>query len=235
MSSISTWEELRKAARKLEGELDLKLESYSKFGASFEKTKSSLLPEDVQNTDHVFGSMAIEIEQLLMKLQEINDNMSRYIARQDPSTATPLLHALQHHRGKLHDYTQEFKKLQQSIQSAREHAELLESVRRDINLFKSSGGSDRTDNLLHERKSLHASDRIADEVIGQAQQAREELHHQRSMLSGTLNKLKAAGAGFPAMGALMSAIKRKKSRDSIILALVISFCICFMLWYWLRT
>ena len=58
--------------------------------------------------------------------------MSRYIARQDPSTATPLLHALQHHRGKLHDYTQEFKKLQQSIQSAREHAELLESVRRDI-------------------------------------------------------------------------------------------------------
>ena len=68
MSSISTWEELRKAARKLEGELDLKLESYSKFGASFEKTKSSLLPEDVQNTDHVFGSMAIEIEQLLMKV-----------------------------------------------------------------------------------------------------------------------------------------------------------------------
>jgi len=40
----SGWEELRKEARKIEGDLDVKLSSYAKLGARFTQGGSSSLP-----------------------------------------------------------------------------------------------------------------------------------------------------------------------------------------------
>ena len=71
-------EELRREARKLESALDIKLVSYSKFGANL--AHASFLREDergisdsdgsslLSNSEHVSNSMAVEIEQLLFKV-----------------------------------------------------------------------------------------------------------------------------------------------------------------------
>lgn len=242
------WEELRREARKLENEIDLKLVSFSKFGASF--AQSSLLREDgglhvgggtvqdtslfLSNTEHISNSMAVEIQQLVLKLGEVNECMAKLLTTMDPGTSS-FTHAstlLQQHRGKLYDYTQEFKKTKATITATREHAELLFSVRKDISQFKNSGGANgRADQLLRERGSLHTADRIADAIIGQATETRENLGNQKGLLQGTFSKLVSLGANFPALNNLIGSIRRKKFRDSLILALFISSCICFLIWY----
>ncbi|KAL6054121.1 Golgi SNAP receptor complex member 1 [Balamuthia mandrillaris] len=128
---MATFDELRKEARKLETTLDLKLVSYSKFGANF--AHSSLLREGssdtvslLKNSEHVANSMALEVEQLLSKLSELNEEMGRC------ATAINYPHHLQHHRQKLHEYSQEFNKTRSNILATREHAELLISVQQDI-------------------------------------------------------------------------------------------------------
>ncbi len=71
-------EDLRKEARKLESTLDVKLVSYQKFGANF--AHSTLLREDEGisgNTwsEDVSNSMALEIDQLLLKVIFLNRSL----------------------------------------------------------------------------------------------------------------------------------------------------------------
>ncbi|KAL6071680.1 Golgi SNAP receptor complex member 1 [Balamuthia mandrillaris] len=230
---MATFDELRKEARKLETTLDLKLVSYSKFGANF--AHSSLLREGssdtvslLKNSEHVANSMALEVEQLLSKLSELNEEMGRC------ATAINYPHHLQHHRQKLHEYSQEFNKTRSNILATREHAELLISVQQDITNIKNSGFSSRTDSLLRERSSIHGSDHVLDLLTGQAQDVREAVASQRNFLRGTISKLSIVGGKLPGISSLIGTIRKKKSRDCLILSLFIAFCICFILFYWLR-
>jgi Golgi SNAP receptor complex protein 1 len=234
-------EELRKEARKLESTIDLKLVNYSKFGANLAHA-SFLREEDrvggisdseeslLSNSEHVSLSMALEIEQLLSRLSEINDRMGRC------THSVTLPHILQHHRGKLLDYTQEFKKTKAHITSTREKAELLGSLRDNTSQCnKSSALNSRTTNLLRERTSIHESSAIVDQMLGQAQDTKEEITTQRNILQGTINKLADVGGSIPGINSIIADIRRRKSRDCLILGFFISFCVCFLLFYWLRS
>jgi len=233
------WEELRKEARKLESEIDLLLVSYSKFGSSF-AASSFLIPGDepveraaaasnADAKDHRAG----EIEQKLMALSEVNEEMSKCLSAFEPTNATSQA-ILQHHRGKLHDYQQDFKKTKANINATREHAELLSHVRQDISHFK-AGTNSRMENALRTRGAIHGSDRTADQILGQATEAREQLVSQRNLLQTSLAKLTGSSGTFSGLNNILTQIKRKKSRDWLILGLFISFCTCFILWYWLRS
>ncbi|MBA0858996.1 hypothetical protein Goshw_002370 [Gossypium schwendimanii] len=97
----SGWEELRKEARKIEGDLDVKLSSYAKLGARFtqEDTGSPTL-----GSSRSWKSMVIEIQSLLEKLLDINDAMSRCAASAAPTTS--VTQKLARHRDILHEFTQ---------------------------------------------------------------------------------------------------------------------------------
>lgn len=231
---MATLEELRRDARKLESMLDVKLVSYSKLGANF--AHSTLLREEDHSlnaspwSEDVSNSMALEIDQLLLQLSEINDKMTRC----DASVALP--HILQHHRGKLHDFKLDFKKTRANIMQTREHADLLLSVRDDISEYKKNTGmNSRTENLLRERGSIHGVDHIADQLIAQAQEARDQLAGQRSLLQNTLATLAGMRGSLPGINSIMGSIKKKKYRDMVVLGSFIAFCICFLLFYWLRS
>jgi len=64
---------LRRQARRLENELDLKLVSFSKLGANYsqacgiENDKTPLL--STTSSEHMVETMAVEIEQLLTKVR----------------------------------------------------------------------------------------------------------------------------------------------------------------------
>merc|ERR1719204_186518 len=80
------WEDLRKQARQLENEIDLKLVSFSKLGTSFSsQSEFTLSTSDTSplltksSSEHMFETMTMEIEQLLAKLTEVNDLMSDYM------------------------------------------------------------------------------------------------------------------------------------------------------------
>ncbi|CAL5340225.1 unnamed protein product [Camellia sinensis] len=296
----SGWEELRKEARKIEGDLDVKLSSYAKLGSRFShgvlQNDATLLgldrswgdnypknspllgpnsfistsynmaqPNLVINNDmnlktvlndgyvdsgspttvgssRSWKSMEMEIQSLLEKLLDINDAMSRCAASATPTTS--VTQKLARHRDILHEFTQEFKRTKGNINSMREHAELLSSVREDISEYKASGSMSPRVQLLRERASIHGSishgeilgndlQEEIDDVISQAQSTRAALGSQRAFFGNVEGKVKLLSDKFPIIRGLLGSIRRKKSRDTLILSAVIAACTLFLIIYWL--
>ncbi|KAF9600825.1 hypothetical protein IFM89_013060 [Coptis chinensis] len=74
---------------------------------------------------------------------------------------------------------------------------------------------------------------MIDDVISQAQTTRAVLGSQRTLLGDVQGKVKQLGDKFPIIRGLLGAIKRKRSRDTLILAGVIAACTLFLIIYWL--
>ncbi|KHN47897.1 Golgi SNAP receptor complex member 1-2 [Glycine soja] len=231
----SGWEELRKEARKIEGDLDVKLSSYAKLGARFTQGGSGSGYVDSGSppigSSRSWKSMEMEIQSLLEKLLDINDSMSRCAASAGP--ATSVTQKLARHRDILHEFTQEFRRIKGNINSMREHAELLSSVRDDITDFKTSGSMSPRMQLLRERAAIHGSISHIDDVISQAQATRAVLGSQRTLFTDVQGKVKVLGDKFPMIRSLLGSIRRRRSRDTLILSAVIAACTSFLIIYWL--
>merc|ERR1712176_568724 len=97
----------------------------------------------------------MEIQSLLEKLLDINDSMSRCAA--SAASTTSVTQKLARHRDILHEFTQEFRRIKGNINSMKEHAELLCSVRDDISEYKASGSMSPRMQLLRERAAIHGN------------------------------------------------------------------------------
>ncbi|KAM7139829.1 Golgi SNAP receptor complex member 1 isoform 3-T5 [Macrochelys suwanniensis] len=178
-SGSNYWEDLRKQARQLENELDLKLVSFSKLCTSYSHSSAREGRRDRYSSDttpllngssqdRMFETMAVEIEQLLGRLTGINDKMAEYTNSAGvPSLNAALMHTLQRHRDILQDYTHEFHKTKTNFLAVRERENLLGSVRKDIESYKSGSGVNnrRTELFLKEHEHLRNSDRLIEETI----------------------------------------------------------------------
>lgn len=148
------------------------------------------------------------------------------------------VHTLQRHREILHDYTQEFAKTKASVQSARERAQLLSSVRADVRELRAAeaGGAGaaaaRADsaNLLRERNAIHHAVRLADEVIGRAQATQGSLDEQRALFGRIRRTVLDVGARLPAVGALVGAIHTRRRRDVLVVGGTATVCTILLLW-----
>ncbi|QCE02969.1 Golgi SNAP receptor complex member 1-2 isoform X2 [Vigna unguiculata] len=227
----SGWEELRKEARKIEGDLDVKLSSYAKLGGRFTQTGHVDGGSPPLGSSRSWKSMEMEIQSLLEKLLDINDSMSRCAASAGP--ATSVTQKLARHRDILHEFTQEFRRIKGNINSMREHAELLSSVRDDITDFKTSGSMSPRMQLLRERAAIHGNISHIDDVISQAQATRAVLGSQRTLFTDVQGKVKGLGDKFPMIRSLLGSIRRRRSRDTLILSAVIAACTLFLIIYWL--
>ncbi|XP_059173464.1 Golgi SNAP receptor complex member 1-like isoform X3 [Physella acuta] len=244
------WEDLRRQARQLENEIDLKLVSFSKLGTSYSTQRdyeslplslnsASPQPEasdtapllNKASSEHMFDTMAMEISQLLAKLTEVNDRMVEYT--QNISTSSPsaaLMHTLQRHRDILQDYSHEFQKTKANITAMREREDLLGSVRRDINAYKNSSSLNRrSDMYLKEHDHIRNSERLVDEQISIAIATKENLQSQGKFLNTINQKVNAFANRFPMINSLVQKINLRKRRDSIILGLVIAVCVILMI------
>ncbi|XP_068649854.1 Golgi SNAP receptor complex member 1-2-like [Aristolochia californica] len=222
------WEELRKEARKIEGDLDVKLSSYAKLGARFTQGDTG---SPTVGSSRSWKSMEMEIQSLLEKLLDIIDAMSRCAASAAPTTS--VTQKLARHRDILHEYTQEFRRTKGNINSMREHAELLTSVRDDISEYKASGSTSPRMQLLRERSAIHGSIVQIDDVISQAQTTRVVLGSQRTLFGDVQGKVKQLSDKFPIIRGVLGAIRRKRSRDTLILSAVIAACTLFLILYWI--
>ncbi|KAI9078685.1 hypothetical protein K1719_039365 [Acacia pycnantha] len=227
----SGWEELRKEARKIEGDLDVKLSSYAKLGSRFTQGGYVEGGSPPLGSSRSWKSMEMEIQSLLEKLLDINDSMSRCAA--SAASATSVTQKLARHRDILHEFTQEFRRIKGNTNSMREHAELLSSVRDDISDFKASGSMSPRMQLLRERSAIHGSISHIDDVIGQAQATRAVLGSQRALFGDVQGKVKLLGDKFPMIRSLLGSIQRRRSRDTLILSAVIAACTLFLIVYWL--
>lgn len=227
----SGWEELRKEARKIEGDIDVKLSSYAKLGARFTHGGYGDAGSPTVGSSRSWKSMEMEIQSLLEKLLDINDSMSRCATSATPTTS--ITQKLARHRDILHEFTQEFRRIKGNISSMKEHAELLSSVRDDISEYKASGSMSPRVQLLRERAAIHGSISHMDDVISQAQTTRSVLGSQKDFFGGVQGKVKLLSDKFPVIRGLLGSIRRRRSRDTLILSAVIAACTLFLIIYWL--
>ncbi|XP_055751786.1 Golgi SNAP receptor complex member 1-like isoform X2 [Salvelinus fontinalis] len=235
--------DLRKQARQLENELDLKLVSLSKLCTSYSSSRDGHRGDSNSDTapllnnstqDRMFETMSVEIEQLLAKLTGVNDKMAEY-------TSTPgvtclnaaLMHTLQRHRDILQDYTHEFHKTKANFLAIREREDLLGSVRKDIETYKSGSGVNnrRTELFLKEHEHLRNSDRLMDDTISIAMATKENMTSQRGLLKSIQSRVNTLANRFPAINNLVQRINLRKRRDSLILGGVIGVCTILLLLY----
>ncbi|XP_023685127.1 Golgi SNAP receptor complex member 1-like isoform X1 [Paramormyrops kingsleyae] len=235
--SSNYWEDLRKQARQLETELDLKLVSYSKLCTSYSCHGDGLDTTPLlkgSNQDRMFNTVGVEIEQLLAKLTGINDKMAECTSVSGmTSHSAALMHTLQRHRDILQDYTHEFHKTKGNFLAVREREDLLGSLKKEMETYKSSSGVNnrRTELFLKEHEHLRNSDRLLDDTISIAMATKENMTSQRGLLKSIQSRVNTLANRFPAINNLIQRINLRKRRDSFILGGVIGVCTILLLLY----
>lgn len=235
------WEELRKRARELENEIDLKLVSFSKLGTNYRSVPysnpayNSLAHRTTHNESSmssVSEAMSMEIEYLLADLTKVNDSMSEYSQSMGLNTHNAtLLHTLQRHRDILQDYSHEFHRTRTNITAVKEREALLGSIYKDNSSFRPSS---QTDIYLKEHQHLTNSERMVDEQINIALNTKENLQAQKSTLYNVTSKINFITNKFPVLNNLIMKINVRKRRDSIVLAVVIASCLIVLIWFAFR-
>jgi Golgi SNAP receptor complex protein 1 len=87
------------------------------------------------------------------------------------------------------------------------------------------------EHLLRERNSIYNSQRAADSVLGQADSIRTDLRGQGRSLRTSNSVMGQITQQVPGLNYLVEQIRRKRSRDDMIVAGVIASCILMTLWY----
>ncbi|XP_068623493.1 Golgi SNAP receptor complex member 1 [Battus philenor] len=221
--SGSSWEDLRKQARHLENDIDVKLVAFSKLGVSSGTSNLSSETVPLINSDDMFDTMSMELQQLLNKLSAINDTM----ADMAPSGAATM-HTIKRHREILMDYQQEFSKTSARVSARREREELL---RGGSPPPSAAAGLSRRDQYTKEANHLHSSHILVDEQINIAMEAREHLTSQRQTFKRIQTRFNDITNRFPMLNSLIYRINARKRRDSLILGLVVALCTFLLLFY----
>ena len=174
-------------------------------------------------------AQAADIEGLLQRLNDVNSAMSGAVTGGDARS-----HTLARHKDVLMEYTSEFRRIKNKVEANREHASLLGGGR----VGGGGGGGEFGDSsassqLLRERSTINSSTSKVDDVISQAQATAAALVSQRGIFANVANNLSTIGSRFPVVNNMLTAIKRKKSKDTIILSVVCALCTGFILIYWL--
>mmetsp|Transcript_27733 Transcript_27733/g.71372 ORF Transcript_27733/g.71372 Transcript_27733/m.71372 type:complete len:259 (-) Transcript_27733:150-926(-) len=218
------WEDLRKEARKLEGEIDIKLAAYAKLCSGYDNGYSRR-GEPGLGQEQLAASKTAELEDLLQRLSDVNEAMGSAVTGGDSRS-----HTLARHRDIHQEFTQEFRRLGVSLGAARDRTELLSGEGDALLGVQVQGGG----SLLRERTTLNNTNSALDDVMGTATAVATSLTEQRRIFDGVGSKLMTIGAKFPVLNGLMNAIRRKKSKDTIILSAVIAACALFTIIYWLN-
>ncbi|XP_037950202.1 Golgi SNAP receptor complex member 1-like [Teleopsis dalmanni] len=225
MMGVSNYDVLRKQARHLENEIDLKLVAFSKIGAGTSTAHNTTADTSPLLGEHVFDSLSEEIAQMLDRLSTINETMSEL-----PATGAAAMHTLQRHREILQGYRQEFNKICANHTTRMEREELLRGSGLSTNSPTNSGLS-RRDMYLKEGGHVANSNQMINDQINIAIETREHLLSQRQAFKRLQTRFNDISNRFPLISSLIQRINIKKKRDSLILGAVIAVCVFLLLLY----
>ena len=229
MASVGqTWDVLHRRAKVLESRLETKIQRYTslaqKINADFLCDEENPLTEGSEER-----SLSTEIERDLHELSECIDGM-RSCASKDGGALSSSGHqeVLIKRYHEIHfDYSTEFKNTSATVHRKRESMELFQSSK---NLHMDEQDSSVA-KLLRERSSIQASMKSINDVISQAFETKNALLGQRNTLNGSAGGLNGLAANVPTFNRLIDGIQRKKTRESVIVAVVIGLLLCFALWW----
>lgn len=217
----NSWDSLHSRAKLLEARLEKKVQNYSsiaqRINADFLCDEENPLIED--NDEQ---SLAHEIESDLAELNECIQNMRRQIH------LTNHQEVIVKRYNEIHfDYSTEFKNTSSTVQRKRESMELFQTSK---NLHQNEKDSSIA-KLLRERSSIAASMKSINDVLSQAFETKSNLANQRSTLLGSSIGLNNISANVPSFRRLIDNIQRKKTKETMIIGIVIATILCFTIWW----
>ena len=164
--------------------------------------------------------------------EAIISQLSRLLDSESVLTSSALKqNHLSRHREILLDHRRELVRLKSALNDARTRANLLSSVRSDIDAYRSSNPADaEADYMLDERRRIDNSHNVADGVLSQAYAINEQFGVQRETLASVNRRIVNAASQIPGVNSLIGRIGAKKRRDGIILGSFIAFCFLVLLW-----
>ena len=213
-----SWDESRRKSRKLERELENKVEELRSFNANFTLDAVSYDQESASYPEET--KLISAIDSLFIELGKSIDSMEEF--------ATDRSKAQQVHRFRqiVQENAKDYKRIARSLREKRTSAELFGNA-----MSKTRDNSD-TEHLLRERKGLESGLRTADMLLDQADKTKAELESQRNTFQATGQRLLSGVINtFPVLGSWIEKVKRRKQREQIILASVIAGLFLFLLWY----
>lgn len=187
---------------------------------------------------------AERVEREIARLRTINEDMANALRMDDERVASgsgdrerggeyrdSRYHTLQRHREVLQEYVEEHRRLTRDAEEALERERLL--GRRAGGVSSSNADESEETRLIRERARIAGSTSAVEDIINVAQNTARELFSQRGLLQNAGSKLMTMSSRFPVLNNLVLAIKRKKNKDTMILAAVIAACTTFVLLYYL--
>jgi Golgi SNAP receptor complex protein 1 len=219
---MASFAQLRSQIRALETKTENRLSDYSGFVQSISSSPTE--------TEIVIVK---DIEDGLDKRETSIEALSRLVDS-DPSASATKLHQLQRHKEVLTDHKTEFKRVKNAIQQERNRTNLLTSVRSDIANHRARSatpGMSEADYMLEERSRIDNSHNLADTLLAQAYETREEFVRQRASLANIQRRILQTVSHVPGLNTLISKVNTRKKRDSIIVASLITTCILFLFFF----
>ena len=133
----------------------------------------------------------------------------------------------------LFDLSGDFEKSRQAHTRKMERIKLLEGSRKSNNNNKSALEIDNAamDHLMRERNHISNSQSAAAQVINQAAEIRNDLRSQGMSLGRAQSMMGAIVQNIPGINTVVEQIRRKRSKDDMIVIGVIASCVLFSLWY----
>jgi len=223
---MSNYDQLHRQCRTLENLFYSKLTSYAQLVSTISRHTDDV---EASGSSERWKDMELELDDLLEKLEETNEQLSALSTNPETLSAS-MLRTIQNHAEVFQDNARELKRTKASVKSALDHANLLSGVRNDIDAYKSSAA----DSLLAERGRIDSSHRMTDDMLEQAYETRAEFGRQRSALDGINSRMKGVLNTMPGINSLVNMIKSRRRRDTIIIGVVIGVCIIIIISYMWR-
>ncbi|KAI0094466.1 V-snare-domain-containing protein [Irpex rosettiformis] len=221
---MTDYDSLHRQCRTLESLFDTKLTSYSRLATTITRHQDDV---EAGGSAERWKDLEAEVDELLQKLGELNDQMSKLSSDPDTPPSQSMLRAIQRHREVYQDYSRELKRTKTNVQLALDQANLLTGVRNDIDAYKSSAA----DSLLAERDHIDSSHRMTDDMLAQAYETRADFARQRTTLNGIQTRMGGVLSQIPGINNLLGMIKTRRRRDALIIGCIIGLCIVLLLTY----
>ncbi|KAI0348302.1 V-snare-domain-containing protein [Trametopsis cervina] len=221
---MTEYDSLHRQCRTLESLFDAKLTSYSRLASTITRNQEDI---EASGSAERWRDLEAEVEELLQKLGELNDQMSKLSNDPDTPPSQSMLRAIQRHREVYQDYSKELRRTKTNVQHALDQANLLTGVRNDIDAYKSSAA----DSLLAERDHIDSSHRMTDDMLAQAYETRADFGRQRTTLNGIQTRMGGVLNQIPGINNLLGMIKTRRRRDAIIIGCIIGLCMVLLLTY----
>ncbi|KAH9897886.1 V-snare-domain-containing protein [Cubamyces lactineus] len=221
---MSNYDSLHRQCRTLESLFDTKLTAYARLASSITRNHDDV---EASGSTERWRDLEAEVDELLEKLQEINDQLSALAEDSENPPSQSMLRAIQRHREVYLDYARELRRTKGNVKTALDQANLLSGVRNDIDAYKSSAA----DSLLAERGHIDNSHRMTDDMLAQAYETRAEFARQRTTISGINARMQGVLSSMPGINNLLSMIKTRRRRDAVIIGCLIGVCMVLLFMY----